>query len=217
MKNKVLLMLLILVSLLIIIIPVSAATFEKADNQSEFRYSSSNYKFNVYLNDVGGFILTHDHKQIKSVKVIDINNKSKTLKNNIDFKNNKTLIGYRANIDFNKRQLVLDNLKKVEVTFVKQPDLVISKISKNKKEYLVKITNKGDLTANKNHLGMYAEKNGKYSLIKKAVVPKLQPKKSVIIKVKIVNAYIKSTKVFHVDYTNRINEINEDNNFKVYV
>lgn len=215
MKNKILLTMIFLI-LAFSIGHISAITYEKADNQNEFKYSSSNYKYNVYLNDASGFIFTSGYKQIKSVKITDINNESKTLENNIDFRNNKTLTGYKVDIDFNKKQLGLNNLKKIEVDFTKQPDLTISKISKNKKEYSIKITNKGDLTAKKNYLGIYIQKNGKYKIIKKIMVPKIRPNKSKTMKIKIINNYNKPLKLFHVDCTNIINETNEENNIKIY-
>jgi hypothetical protein len=215
MRSKVSLLLIFLV-LIFSISSVSASIYEKSDDQSEFRYSNYNFKFSVYFNDASGFVYTNNYKQIGSIKIIDVNNKSSILRNNIDFKNNKTLAGYKADIDFSKRQLGLNNLKKVEVNFVKQPDLIISKISKNKKNYLITIKNKGDLTAGRNRIGMYVEKNGKYKLVRNVLVPKIQPNKSRIVKIKIVNAYIKVPKVFYVDYKDTINETNKENNLKIY-
>lgn len=189
----------------------SAATFTRTSN--DFFYSTKDKSFNIYFNDVAGFILTNNYKKVSSVKLFDSDGKSTNLnKNNIS--NKKTANGYTTNIDFDKNYLKLKNIKKVQVNFEKQPDLQIKKISKKGSYYYITVKNNGDAKSKSNQLGIYVQKNlfSKKKLIKKIKVPSLKSKQTKKIKVSINKKYKKYYKIAMVDYKNKINERYEYNN-----
>ncbi len=206
----------ILMIFLIFINSASAISFSKISD--EYYYSSKDKAFNIYFNSVAGFIITKEYKQISSVKIIDINGKYKILKNSIDFKNKKTKLGYSTDININKNKMKLDYIKKIDVNFVKQPDLKISKIKKKNNKYIFSIKNIGTASAKKNYLGISAQKDflSKKKLIKKVKVPLIKAGKSKNVEVSLKSKYKKYTKIATVDYKNQVNEVSKLDNSRYF-
>ncbi|WP_169805411.1 CARDB domain-containing protein [Methanobrevibacter cuticularis] len=194
----------------------SALTHQKKN--AEFSYSTKNKAYNIYYNDVAGFILTKNYKQISFVKITDIEGNSKTLKNKIHFKNNKTIFGYTADINFNKNDLKLNKIRKIEVSFVRQPNLRISKIVKKSNFFYITVKNSGDFKAESNYLGVYVQKSyfDKQKFVKKIRIPALKPGQSKKIKFSMNKKYKKYLKKASVDYKKRINEIYKYNNSRLF-
>lgn len=207
MKQKILIIGILLIAGLVLANPASATTFTLLGSDSDLSYSNSASTFNIYFNDYCGFVSTYGYKQIYSVKITDIYGATKTLTRNIDFTNTKSSYGYTASIDINQDELGLSPLKRVEVNFVKQPDLRIAATKKIGNYYYITVKNYGDATARSSYLGTYVYSHKTI----KTYIPSLKPGQYKTVKVYVKSYYYKT---FKADYTNLVNEIYEYNNVK---
>lgn len=205
MKQKIIILGILLVAGLFLVSPASAATFTLLGSDLSYSYSNSAYTFNIYFDTYGGFVTTYGYKQISSVKITDIYGSTETLVRNVDFTNTKGSYGYSTNIDLD--DLGLYSLKSVQVNFVKQPDLRIAATKKSGNYYYITVKNYGDATARSSYLGTnaYAHKTIK------TYIPSLKPGQYKTVKVYIKSYYYKT---FKADCTNLVNEIYESNNVK---
>ncbi|WP_042704304.1 CARDB domain-containing protein [Methanobrevibacter arboriphilus] len=112
----------------------------------------------------------------------------------------------------------LDYIKKIDVNFVKQPDLKISKIKKKNNKYIFSIKNIGTASAKKNYLGISAQKDflSKKKLIKKVKFPLIKAGKSKNVEVSLKSKYKKYTKIATVDYKNQVNEVSKLDNSRYF-
>lgn len=207
MKQKILIVGILLIAGLLLASPASAATFTLLDSDSDLSYSNGAYSFNIYFNTYCGHVSTYGYKQISSIKLTDIDGSTETLIRNIDFKNTKSSYGYTASIYFDSDELGLSSLKSVQVNFVKQPDLRIVKTKKSGNYYYITVKNYGDATARSSYLGTYIYSHK----TKKTYIPYLKPGKYKTVKVYAKSYYYKT---FKADCTNLVNEIYEYNNVK---
>lgn len=207
MRQKILILGIMLITSFILMGSASAAKFTLLNSDSDISYSNNNYNFNVYFNSYSGAVSTAEYKQLYSIKITDINGLSKTLIRGIDFTNTKNSYGYSSSVYFDQDQLGLSSLKSVEVNFVKQPDLGISSIKKKGNYYYIAVKNYGDATARSSYLGTYVYGHK----ITKTYISSLKPGQY-----KTVKLYIKSyySKKFKADYTNLVSETCESNNVK---
>lgn len=207
MKQKIVILGITLITAFLLMGSASATTFTLLDNDSDLSYSNSAYTFNIYFNPYCGYVSTYGYKQISSVKITDIYGSSKTLIQNVNFRNIKNSYGYSASIDLDKDKLGLSSLKRVDVNFVKQPDLRIAAIKRSGNYYYVTVKNYGDATARSSYLGtsVYSHKTVK------TYIPYLKSGQY-----KTVKLYVKSyySKTFKADCTNLVNEVYEYNNIK---
>lgn len=205
MKQKIILLGIVLITAFLLMGSASAATFTLLGSDSSYSYSNSAYTFNIYFDAYGGFVSTYGYKQISSVKITDIYGSTETLVRNIDFTNSKTSYGYSTDIDLDN--LGLSSLKSVTVNFVKQPDLKIAAFKKSGSYYYVTVKNYGDATARSSYLGTYVYGH----TTKKNYIPSLQPGQYKTVKVYVGYYYFPT---FKADCTNLVNEIYEFNNVK---
>lgn len=207
MKQKIIILGILLIAGSFLVSPASAATFTLLGSDSSYSYSNSAYTFSIYFDAYGGFVSTYDYKQISSVKITDIYGSTETLIRNIDFTNSKNSYGYNTNINIDSDNLGLSSLKSITVNFVKQPDLRIATIKKSGYYYYVTVKNYGDATARSSYLGtkIYSQTT------KKTYIPSLKPGQYKTVKVYVKSYYYKT---FKADCTNLVNEIYESNNVK---
>ena len=207
MKQKIIILGILLIAGSFLVSPASAATFTLLGSDSEVSYSNSASSFNVYFNSYCGFVSTYGYKQISSVKITDIYGVTKTLTRNIDFTNTKNSYAYTASVDIDRDTLGLSSLKSVQVNFIKQPDLRIGTTKKSGNYYYITVKNYGDATARSSYLGTYVY--GHKTI--KTYIPYLKPGQYKTVKVYVKSYYYKT---FKADCTNLVNEIYESNNVK---
>ena len=207
MKQKIIILGILVVTGLFLVSPASATTFTLLGSDSDLSYSNSAYTFNIYFNDYCGYVSTSGYRQISSVKITDVYGSTETLIRNMDFTNTKNSYGYTASINFDSDTLGLYSLKSVQVNFVKQPDLRIAATKKSGNYYYITVKNYGDATARSSYLGTYVYAHKTI----KNYIPSLKPGQYKTVKVYVKSYYYKT---FKADCTNLVNEIYESNNVK---